>query len=163
MVRQLYCMSTLLVAAAFLVGCGGGAEDRPDVYPVSGTVLYNNNPVAGATVSFWAEGAARAAQGVTGPDGKFQLSMYDVNDGAIPGVNIITVTKMEAGAAPAAPPPTAQADPSAMMQMMQQQSEGNAAGPSSAIPVKYSDRNTTTLQETVSAEGENSFVLLLTD
>ncbi|MEO1980513.1 MAG: hypothetical protein ABGZ24_08345, partial [Fuerstiella sp.] len=63
--RILHCMAGL--SLVIMTGCGG--SDRPATYPVSGSVLYNGEPVAGASVSFWAEGAARAATGVTTAEG----------------------------------------------------------------------------------------------
>lgn len=145
-------------------GCAGSDDGRPDVVPVSGTVLYNGDPVSGATVSFWAEGAPRAATGVTNAEGKFRLTMFEVNDGAMVGENAITVEKVEGGAAAAADPTALLNDPSALSSMSQQGGDGNGpAGPTSLIPAVYGSQTSTTLKETVSAEGENSFVLQLAD
>lgn len=159
------CKFVCVVLLAALVGCGGGVE-RPATAPVSGTVMYNGQPISGATVSFWTEGAPRAATGVTGDDGTFQLSMFAANDGALPGVHTITVTKIDPGAAPPAQSMEAMLDdPTALASMGSANAGGGGkdAGPKSLIPAKYGDRNTTTLKETVSAEGENQFVLQLAD
>ena len=86
------------LALTSLVGCGGVA-DRPQVYPVSGTVMYKGEPLEGANVSFHNDEAPRAAAGVTDAEGKFQLSMFGANDGSLAGQHVVTVTKYEAGAA----------------------------------------------------------------
>jgi hypothetical protein len=59
----------LLVAVA---GCDSG----PEVYPVSGTVSFNDKPVEGANVAFMpvAEQGVAAA-GKTDADGRFELQM----------------------------------------------------------------------------------------
>jgi hypothetical protein len=144
-------------------GCGAGGKAAPEVVPVEGTVMYNGQPVAGATVIFYNEKAPRVASGVTDGEGKFRLSMLEANDGAMPGDNIITVTKIEPGAAAttAAPPPD---DPAAMAQMYQEHMQGPAAqGPKDLLPAKYANQATSGLKETVTKDGENKFVLQLTD
>ena len=61
----------LLVVIA-VSGCGAD-DETPTVVPVKGTVMYKQKPVEGATVSFMAKGASRAASGVTDAQGAFQL------------------------------------------------------------------------------------------
>lgn len=152
-------ITILIVASAALTGCGGGVEDRPALASVSGSVLYNNKPVAGADVAFWAEGSPRAAKGTTDADGKFTLSMFEPGDGAMLGVNKITVAKMPPAAATASSGDPMN-DPMAMASQMQESSTADKV--KGEIPAKYSNRNQTSLQETV-AEGENSYVLNLVD
>lgn len=145
-----------------LSGCGGGVE-RPQTAPVEGAVMYNGEPIVGATVSFWTDGASRAATGVTNAEGKFQLSMFDVNDGAIPGDHTITVSKVEAGETGGPSAEDMLNDPLAMAQAAGEQGGTKAKGPKSLVPAKYGDRNSSPLKETVKADGENKFVLQLAD
>jgi hypothetical protein len=157
-----------LAVLVVISGCGGGtAEDRPAVAPVSGTVMYNGSPVVGATVSFWAEGAPRAASGVTDSAGKFQLSMFEANDGAIPGENKITVTKVVGATAPAVDPTAAMDDPTSLANAVRPEeslnADDDADGPTQAIPAIYASETTTPLKETVKADGDNTFVLQLAD
>ncbi|HUG19828.1 MAG TPA: carboxypeptidase-like regulatory domain-containing protein [Planctomycetaceae bacterium] len=162
--RNRFFHSCSLLCLVF-AGCSGGAADRPDLYPVSGTVMYNGDPVEGATVSFISEKAPRAASGITNSEGKFQLSTFDVNDGAVAGTHTITVRKMEAGATPAMTKEEEAKmlnDPTAMANQMTQ--GGNTdSGPKSLLPEKYQSSDTSGLTEEVKADGENVFVLQLTD
>jgi hypothetical protein len=145
-----------------LAGCSGAPGDRPALTPVSGTVVYNGKPVEGAEVAFWAEGAPRPAKGLTDAEGKFSLSMFDYNDGAVPGPNKVTVSKVEAAAAPAAGDPNAALnDPTALASQMRQATQ--APPPKNEFPTKYTAQSTTPLTETVEAGQENKFVIQLTD
>jgi hypothetical protein len=59
---------------------------------VSGRVTYKGKPVAKANVSFTpAEGAARAAAGLTDSNGYFTLGTFSTNDGALIGKYRISV------------------------------------------------------------------------
>lgn len=86
-------LACLAFSGVLLTGCGGGGEGPPEVVPVSGNVEYNGQPVVGATVQFFAEGAPRPARGVTGEDGSFTLTSYEPNDGAVPGTHQVLVTR----------------------------------------------------------------------
>jgi hypothetical protein len=156
---SIYALSAMLVS---LCGCAG--QDHPTTAPVSGTVLYNGDPVAGATVSFWAEGAPRPATGVTNAQGEFQLSMFSANDGAIPGENKVVVSKVTAGADPPSKADTEAMlnDPTALTSMATGGGAGGEA-PKSELPAKYGDQSRTPLKETVSQSGPNQFVIQLTD
>lgn len=159
----------LVLALLFAVGCSGGSADRPDTVPVSGTVVYKNQPVEGATVSFMAPGAPRAASGVTDAEGKFQLSTFEFNDGAIVGENVVTISKIEAGAVPqpTGDPKAMATNPQAMADAMKQYHEGTMrkgdTGPKSLLPQKYADPKSSPLKEQVTADGPNTFVFTLTD
>lgn len=161
-IRMQWMFAIILFGAC---GCGGGGAGRPDLVPVTGTVMYNGKPIAGASVSFWKEGAPRPAAGITDSDGKFSLSMFDPNDGAMVGENVITVSKAAAVA------PTSSDDMSAMLNdptkrtmMMEKQNDKNKTKEDvkPEVPVKYGDRKTTPLKETVAASG-NEFLLQLAE
>ncbi|MBX3443795.1 MAG: carboxypeptidase regulatory-like domain-containing protein [Planctomyces sp.] len=152
----------LCVAAA---GCSNKVADRPNTVPVSGTVVYKNEPVVGATVSFWAPKAGRAAEGVTDAEGKFKLSMFDFNDGAVPGENKVTVAKADAATAVnTSSSPGTVPDPTELMKSYQQNLKGNKVqSAKSALPEKYRSSETTPLTETVTESGPNQFVIQLAD
>lgn len=81
-----------------LAGCGGSNEY--ETTPVSGVVTCHGKPVANATVNFTplpAEGRApgqrgRVALGLTDKDGRFKLTTYNDDDGAIVGKHTVTVS-----------------------------------------------------------------------
>jgi hypothetical protein len=86
-----------LPAAAVLVallaaGCGDG---RPKLYPVSGQVFVAGKPADGAVVVLHAVGGGipdvPRPVATVGPDGSFQLTTYDANDGAPAGTYKVTV------------------------------------------------------------------------
>lgn len=78
------------------IGCGGGNV------PVSGVITLDGNPLPDAYVVFEPQtegGASAASQGVTGPDGKYQLSRSDGSgDGAVIGSHRVRLTTIAPGA-----------------------------------------------------------------
>ena len=157
MYRQLFSLGCCIFLTSLLLGCGGGSE-HPELVPVTGTVMYNDAPVAGAEVSFFAAGAPRAASDITDADGKYSLTMFEPGDGTMSGENIITVSKLEGGqaAVATATPSSGPPDPTQLANMAQQRMEGGvgavaALGPKFLVPEKYSKRETTPLKETISA------------
>jgi hypothetical protein len=161
--RSSFLPALLLLTLAGLSGCSGeSGGPPPDRIPVSGIVTYKNAPVEGAIVTFFHDKAPRNASGTTDKDGKFTLTMIDPNDGAVAGTNVITVTKSDAAAAPAATggPPS----PADLAKKMAEMKTGDpkakkGGGP---LPAKYASQATTPLKEEVSAS-KNQFTLQLTD
>lgn len=160
MVRSLVALVAGGVVSLVLAGCGG--SDRPETIPVSGAVLYNGNPVEGATVSFWGPDASRAATGVTDAEGKFTLSMYSVNDGALAGENKVTVTKDPSNPTPTVSPEDMLNDPTALTgnYTATQQEGGGSEKP--LVPAKYADPETSPLKANVAdtEEGRNHILQL---
>jgi hypothetical protein len=87
----------LVASVVFLTSCSGGSK----LHPVTGTVLYQEQPIEGATVVFQptngAEGAS-APSGMTGPDGKFKLRTHPHGDGAPAGKYKVLITWYPANA-----------------------------------------------------------------
>jgi hypothetical protein len=163
--RRLPLIHGFLLVLMCAVGCTG-SSGAPELIPVSGTVMYKGAPVEGAMVNFHHDKAPRISSGVTDKEGKFVLTMLESEDGAMPGTNIITVTK---GAAPAAAPAaTSNAAPSPedLAKKMADFKAANdpkkkkeAAG---ELPAKYGSQTTTPLKEEISATN-NKVVLQLAD
>jgi hypothetical protein len=86
---RLWLMALALGAGA--AGCGD--NDGPAAVPVRGTVTYQGKPVTKGSVQFLPE-SGRGAFG-TIEDGKFVLSTYGNNDGAIPGKHRVAVISSE--------------------------------------------------------------------
>ncbi len=136
-----------VLAFVFLAGCSSTTtdkwtEERPEVHPVEGVVLYQGEPVEGATVVFRSESEQVAAYGTTDSEGRFSLTTYDEGDGAVAGEHQVRITKIETEEAPAP------ADP-----------EANPAPPkeTNLLPAKYGNFQTSTLTAEVTAEGTNEF------
>jgi hypothetical protein len=148
--------------AGMLVGCGGGAA-LPETIPVTGAVMYKGKPVEGAEVQFWGTGAPRAASGITDAEGKFSLSMFDINDGCLAGENVVTISKVDGAKAASGPTPEQMLqDPMALAKAAATQAASKDSGPKSAIPEKYADRKLTPLKENISASN-NKIVFNLAD
>jgi len=121
-------------------GCGGS---KPATAPVSGTVLLDGKPVADAAVLFEPAEGGVPARGSTDATGQFTLSTFARGDGALPGRHRVAISKMimegikadafgleDSSAAPASPP-------------------------KSAIPRRYADPATSSLEATVEPGGAN--------
>ena len=150
-----------LMVFASIVGCSSRAKDELKLYPVKGVVLYNDEPLEGAAVSFWTEKSARAGTGITNDKGEFSLSTPD-------GASQITVTK-SLGGVKALPSNVALKDPAAVAasnavpEVKKKVSKKDPPPPKPLVPVKYTTRNDTPLKETVSVKGPNKFEFKLTD
>ena len=96
MQRSGICWSVVLSGFFFLAGCGGTTEvpeGQEAVYPVKGTVTYNGQPVADATISLHSEGKP-GSFARTDSSGNFAVNTYAEGDGAPAGTYTLTVTKM---------------------------------------------------------------------
>ncbi len=138
-------------------GCGGGTADvnRPQPVPATGTVTYNGEPVAGATVTLVPQDEGRGAVGKTDASGQFTLTTYEAGDGAIPGSYRVTVAKTVAGGIPegdvvvemdASDGPTAEDDEAKEM-----------------LPEKWKDPETSGLTAEIKQGGDDTLNLELTD
>lgn len=141
-----WCVLPLLTAA--VSGCGGASEpaDRPKRTPVTGTVLYQQQPVEGATVVFTPQGGAHGAIGVTDAKGRFKLTTFTPDDGAVPGNYGVAIRKTEVAAAPAGAADDADLPPAVQK---------------SLLPDKYATHTTSGLQETVADGKANDFTFNL--
>jgi len=147
------CLATVLVA-----GCGRRVDDewtrqRPPVYPATGVVLYQNQPVAGATVMFESTnggtnaGGGLVAIGHTDSSGMFRMKTYKEYEGVVAGTHRVSVTKMEYE--PAKRPPGI--DPNVDIPPIAK----------SVLPEKYKDFATSGLTVSVASEGASQIRLVL--
>jgi len=81
MVRQLYELLVLAIAAVGLTGCGNNSG--PALGQVTGTVTMDGEPLPGAMVSFYPEAGGRSSHGVTDDSGEFLLRFTGMKDGAL--------------------------------------------------------------------------------
>lgn len=93
----------LIVLGMTLLGCGS-KEVLPETAPVSGTVTLNGKPLKNGTVTFHPEeGKGNPGYGEIREDGTFDLTTYELRDGAVLGRHKVTIEVFEA--APGGPPP----------------------------------------------------------
>lgn len=145
---------SVLFSSAVLIGCGGGGQQSAEpVFPVTGTVTFNGQPVVGADITFRNKEKQRAAFGKTDDAGKYSLTTFTVKDGAVEGNSTVTITKHISQAedvveadleSEAYIPPTEGYDPPAKKE-------------ESGLPEKYADAATSGLTATVTADGPNEF------
>lgn len=172
-----------------LTGCGASGSGS-QTYPVKGTVTYQGNPVAGATVAFYNKDPdGKPARGTTDANGNYQLKTFlggaNFQSGAEAGDYFILVTRDPGTNAVAMPdeasmkslPPEEQ-QKKAQELMTGGMSKGGeqkmAGGPlasrggvietsmASTLPTKYADTKTSDLAATVKA-GENNIPIELKD
>lgn len=86
---------SLLVALTLSLGCSSEDSNRPKTYPVSGTVKLNGTVVEGATVTFQLTEGKENAIGSTDKTGKYTLSTFRPNDGAVAGQYKVSITKFD--------------------------------------------------------------------
>jgi hypothetical protein len=149
-----------LFAGCLFLGCN--RSNGLATYPVRGNVIYHGKPLAGASITFFADGASRAAVGKTDETGNFQLTTYEQNDGAVPGTHVVTVKKYDSEPPPL---PTAPADGAIDPAVEAKHTAAMAHWLKTAkiaVPQKYADRNTSDLRRDV-VEGENVFEIELQD
>lgn len=155
MIRRIQKLLPPFVMMVVLAGCGGSGDKwtdaRPETYPVSGTVLYNDEPVEGATVIFSPVGHENGAVGLTAANGEFQLRTFEPNDGAVAGDYKVTIRKVEvisdgADGPPAIPDPT----PAPLEER-------------SFLPERYGKAASSGLTASVKEEGGNTFKFELTE
>jgi hypothetical protein len=140
-----------LVFALMFLGCGGEVEDRwtanrETVVPVTGHVLLDDAPLEGATVNFYSETEDLTAYGLTDANGRFRLTTYEANDGAVPGKHRVTVRKVIVNTV-----------------LNPEDPEGEPLSTSEEwiVPERYSDKETSGLSAGVTEEGDNDFTFEL--
>ena len=161
MIRALVLTSVLVTP--FLVGCGG-ASGRPELHKVTGTVTFKAIPVEGANVTFSCATSPRSATGATDANGKFSLTTFDTNDGAVVGEHSVTITKVASGTESGA-----MSEANAKEMMAKNMGTVNAEKSSETnnlkmeLPTKYADAKTSGEKRTVSATDANDFKFDLTE
>ena len=84
----------ILLLTSFLLFSSGCGDGRPSRVPVSGQVLIDGEPLKCGTITFIPAGH-RASRGKLDHDGRFTLSCFGENDGAVLGKHKVEVTAFE--------------------------------------------------------------------
>ena len=82
----------VILACGLLAGCG---DSNPAVYPVTGTVSFNGEPLSTGTIVFIPKSGGASAQGQIGSGGKYTLTTFTDGDGALPGTHTVMVSAMK--------------------------------------------------------------------
>jgi hypothetical protein len=146
----------LLLVVALVVGCQPAGADRPATFKVTGTVTMGGAPLEGASVMFVPKTPpGNAASGITDASGKYALSTFGGDDGAVPGDYFVVVRKYEA----AAPATGGTAAPAGGEVEQDADFTGEAVteeGAKNLLPEKYASPATSGFTATVEAK-DNSF------
>ncbi len=149
--------TSIVIVSGFAVvvqafGCGRGDDkfkaERPKVATARGVVTYKGSPVEGATIVFAPTEGSTAATGRTDSSGRFSMSAFPPDAGAVPGNYTVTISKTEEL------PQTAPASHDAPADLPR---------PKSLIPEKYSVAESSELTATVPENGTSDLRFELTD
>jgi hypothetical protein len=94
MTRKLLVLKSMLAALAVLTCCAGCGDGLPRRVPVSGKVLIDGRPLKFGFVRFIPSGA-RPSGGKLDAEGRFTLTCFEGNDGAVPGKHRVEVAASE--------------------------------------------------------------------
>ncbi|HEX3599585.1 MAG TPA: hypothetical protein VHU84_05545 [Lacipirellulaceae bacterium] len=83
------CRPTLWYVAAWLAIAGSGCDRNPTRVPVSGTVLIDGAPLKQGNIKFVPKDGRPSTGKIS--DGRFTLTCYDGNDGALLGTHRVQV------------------------------------------------------------------------
>ncbi|TWU20680.1 hypothetical protein Pla52o_45670 [Novipirellula galeiformis] len=150
--RNLVCL-LVLAQASFFLGCNSPAS-VDGVVPTKGTVNYQGQPVAGATVTFAPDGSGRASSGFTDENGHFEMTTLQPNDGAMPGKYKVLISKSEVVGA---------LSHEESIAYMEKNGKEPTISIKESLPVKYKTAKSSDLTADVTEGGENDFTFDLAD
>jgi hypothetical protein len=133
-----------------LLGCGAENDSSgPPVFPVTGVVKLNGQPVVGADIVFQLKDGSGSSFGRTNASGQYQLTTRRSNDGAPPGDYVVSITKAED-----APAPEAATIPQDSPNYNPYVGKGAPPKPKakSGVPAQYGDAKTSGLTARVAEE-----------
>jgi hypothetical protein len=151
----LWTVSPLLAALA-VAGCSSDKlkSTRPKVVQTGGVVNFNGQPLEGALVTFTNTTLKVSSVGRTDASGKFSLTTFDPGDGAVPGSQQVSVSKVKVNA---------RADPNVDRTAVDSKQQKNEPGPERQwqIPERYGSMATSGLTADVPESGTRNIVLEL--
>jgi hypothetical protein len=145
-----YAVFVSILAIAFS-GCG---KARP--VKVAGTITLDGRPLSGATIVFSPEQEAggRQASALSDSEGTFELTTYNMGDGALPGTYKVLVKKDEPHIATALPKEQSPEEVTKMMADYAKRKSGPTVETKKKpiVPAAYSSPTSTPLKYTVPVE-----------
>ena len=144
--NRTFTLAAVLLFASFMTGCLESGETPPETAVVKGKVTYQSKPVSDATIVFFPK-SGPVATGKTDAEGNYTLKTNSA-DGASIGDHQVTVS-----------PPS---DSSTSSGEISYDLPAKSAS-KSALPSKYSDKETSGITKTVKAGEENTINIELTD
>lgn len=153
MTRALHGLVALVLGVSLVTaGCSGQqGADRPATYAVTGIVTHNGKPVEGAMVKFELADGSRSAVGKTDASGKYTLTTFGSDDGALPGSYKVSIVQYET------PPITPAKSEAEYVPPEMLPASAKPAPPRNLLPSKYADVKSSNLTATVTENGENKF------
>ncbi|MDO4588022.1 MAG: carboxypeptidase-like regulatory domain-containing protein [Planctomycetia bacterium] len=143
-----------LVLALFVVATiGCNKSGLSGLVPVQGTVYYNDEPLAGASISFIPTGTnaeTRSGNGISDQNGHFVLMTLNPEDGVYPGEYVVTVIKVK----------RPDVEGKTLSELVNQPRE---TIPQYLVPEKYTDKEQSDLRFTISSKGEKELRIDLKD
>ena len=138
-----------VIMCLVLAGCHQGPDDpwseqRKSVVPVTGFVMLNGEPLAGATVIFRSLSENIGASGISDENGQVSFKTYEENDGVVLGEHQVIVTKYQEAKLP---------------EGVDLDEIGDIPEPKLLTPELYADFETSPLTVTVEESGDNEFLL----
>lgn len=162
-----------LIGALFVslcvIGCSEIPDDRPPVFPVTGTVTYKGKPVADALVTFASAKSPRSANATTNRDGKYSLTTFNSKDGAVAGEHLVVIIKLVSQPSASDPAMATAPDLSKGLPAGYPTADKtgkvnlSSGGSENQLPAKYADGKLPSMKATVSATGNNEFNFDLED
>ena len=145
----------LSVSFLIVIGCGTSDPRTKGLVPAFGVLLYNGDPVGGASIVFHHEDNTRQGGGATtNADGSFTLRTY-FSEGTYPGTYQVTVLKDEIIS-----PMLSEEEANRLIQA------GRELPPvetRSLLPQKYRLKTTTDLQVVIPPGGDRNLIVELSD
>ena len=127
------------LAICLLVACGCAPPGSAPTVKVTGVLTRKGTPVPNASVTF-TPSTGRPANGVTDAEGKFTLSTFANDDGAVPGSHRVSVASMTIPPMPGTP-------------------EARTASPQGEFPARFSNPDTSGLVAEVKPGQNNDLKL----
>ncbi len=149
----------LALGALLCVSCSEQGVEYPQTYPVSIKIVYNGEPVQGATVTLVPkETDVRGASGLTDAGGVAAMGLPGLTDGAMPGEYWVGVSKVAAEAI----------DPNMTAEEFYASQEDAsddpvASAPQHVLPQRYIAAQSSGLECVVTEEPDQFFEFELTD